>query len=366
MLSGFKASVQNELNSFFATLANQTDMLRQVSAQAFSQARKKLSYRVFADINTRLLDLVQAHMHVPLWHGLRVVAADASKMQMFLQDATGRSVRETIAFALYLPSQEMTLAATLYEPSVAERQMLFEHLVCLAPNDLLVLDRGYPSRWLVALLTQRGIPFCIRADASGFSAVKSFLHSGQTEAVVTLRAPDTAVCKDYECAATPTQVRLIRVVTPNGRIHVVITSLMDASAYPAACFADLYHSRWRRGFQTTQASLALENTSGLSWLAARQDFGAKILADNLHAVAVIEATAINNTPDNYKLNRTYAFAHLKRSLPRWLLVTMPSTSQILATFAELAGNLIRFIQGSAKPRPTHLKPHRKHAYKSTT
>ena len=28
---------------------------------------------------------------------LRVVAADASKMQMFLQDATGRSVRETIA-----------------------------------------------------------------------------------------------------------------------------------------------------------------------------------------------------------------------------------------------------------------------------
>ena len=113
MLSGFKASVQNELNSFFATLANQTDMLRQVSVQAFSQARKKLSYRVFADINTRLLDLVQAHMHVPLWHGLRVVAADASIMQRFLQDATGRSVRETIAFALYLPSQEMTLAASM-------------------------------------------------------------------------------------------------------------------------------------------------------------------------------------------------------------------------------------------------------------
>ena len=110
----------------------------------------------------------------------------------------------------------------------------------------------------------------------------------------------------------------------------------------------------------------MENTSGLSWLAARQDFGAKILADNLHAVAVIEATAINNMPDDYKINRTYAFAHLKRSLPRWLLVAMPSTSQILATFAELASNLIRFIQGSAKPRPVHPKPHRKHAYKSTT
>ena len=84
-------------------------------------------------------------MHVPLWHGLRVVAADASKMQMFLQDATGRSVRETVAFALYLPSQEMTLAASMN------------------------------LQWLSG----------IRADACGFSAVKSFLHSGQTEAVVT-------------------------------------------------------------------------------------------------------------------------------------------------------------------------------------
>ena len=190
----------------------------------------------------------------------------------------------------------------------------------------------------------------------------------KAEAIVTLRAPDAADCKDYECAATLTQVRLIRVVTPNGRIHVVITSLLDATAYPAASFADLYHSRWRieEAFKRLKLRMALENTSGLSWLAAQQDFGAKILADNLHSLAVIEATEINNTPENYKLNRTYAFSHLKRSLPRWLLVAIPSTNQILATFAELASNLIRFIPGAAKPRPIHLKPHRKQAYKSTT
>ena len=46
------------------------------------------------------------------------------------------------------------------------------------------------------------------------------------------------------------------------------------------------------------------------------------------------------------------------TLPAWHLVAMPSNSQILATIAELAGNLIRFIHGSVKPRPTHPKPHR--------
>ena len=367
MLSGFKASVQNELNAFFAHLVNQSDLLRLVSAQAFSKARKNFSHLAFAALNTRLLTLVQEHLPVPLWNGLRVVAADASKLQLFLQDATGRQVREAVAFALYLPGLEMTLAAKLYSPATGERQMLFEHLECLAPGDLLVLDRGYPARWLIAHLAQRGIPFCMRADDSGFSAVKAFLRSTLPEAVVALRAPDAVDCADYECAPTPTTVRLVRVVTPNGRVHAVITSLLDATAYPAEGFADLYHSRWRieEAFKRLKHRMALENTSGLSWLAAQQDFGAKLLADNLHAVAVLEATALCNTPDQYKINRTYAFAHLKRCLPRWLLASLPSGENVLAVFEELARNLIRFVPGATKPRPVHPKPHRKHAYKST-
>lgn len=368
MLSGFKASVQNELNAFFAHLANQADLFRQVSAQAFSKARKHFSHLAFAALNTRLLALVHECLPVPLWQGLRVVAADASKLQLFLQDATGRRVREAVAFALYLPGLEMTLAAKLYSPSTGERQMLFEHLECLAPGDLLVLDRGYPARWLLAYLTQQGIPFCVRADDSGFAAVKAFLRSDLPEAVVALRAPDKRDCVDYECAPTPSQVRLVRVVTPNGRVHAVITSLLDATAYPADSFAALYHSRWRieEAFKRLKHRMALENTSGLSWLAAQQDFGAKVLADNLNALAVLEATAINKVSVSYKLNRTYAFAHLKRCLPRWLLVSLPSCSQVMTVFDELANNLIRFVHGATKPRPAHPKPHRKHAYKSTT
>jgi hypothetical protein len=38
----------------------------------------------------------------------------------------------------------------------------------------------------------------------------------------------------------------------------------------------------------------------------------------------------------------------------------------MSVFEELANNLIRFVQGATKPRPAHPKPHRKHAYKSTT
>lgn len=367
MLSGFKASVQNELNAFFAHLVNQADLVRVVSAQAFSKARKNFSHTAFARLNERLIALAEAHLPTPRWHGLRVVAADASRLRLFLNDATGRAVREAIAFALYLPGLELSLAAQLYSPCVGERQMLFDHLDRLRADDVLVLDRGYPARWLIAHLAQKGIAFCMRVDDSGFAAVRDFLRSGHREAIVAVAPPNQADCADYLCLRTSTSVRLVRVVTPNGRIHAVMTSLLDAVAYPAETFSELYHQRWRieEAFKRLKHRLALENTSGLSWLAAQQDFGAKVLADNLHALAVLDAAHEHSPPDSYKINRTYAFACLKRCLPRWLIIALPHPRDLRAALAEITKNLIHFKPNASKPRPMHPKPHRKHAYKST-
>ncbi len=367
MLSGFKASVQTELNAFFSHLANQADLTREASAQAFSKARKHFSHTAFSILNQHLMTLVASGLITPHWNGLRVVAADASKMRLYLQDASHRFVGEAVAFGLYLPGLEMMLSSELYSASVGERQMLFEHLPRLSANDLLVLDRGYPARWLIAYLTQQEIAFCMRVDQTGFVAVQHFLRSGMAEQTVTIGKPKARYCTDYECQPIPSTVRLVKIITPNGRQYVVMTSLLDSLAYPASDFAALYHSRWRieEAFKRLKHRLALENTSGLSWLAAQQDFGAKILADNLHSLTVHATEAYETIKDGYKINRTYAFSHLKRCLPRWLLVLMPTADQFVATLKEIAKNLIAVVQDVSKPRPNHPKPHRKQAYKST-
>jgi hypothetical protein len=64
--------------------------------------------------------------------------------------------------------------------------------------------------------------------------VKAFLRSGEAEGDMLVRPPNRPDCADYECSRSPTTVRLVRVVTPNGRVHVVMTSLLDRVAYPAA------------------------------------------------------------------------------------------------------------------------------------
>jgi uncharacterized protein (DUF849 family) len=44
------------------------------------------------------------------------VAADASMLHLSLKDATGRKVREAIAFMMYLPEIGMALDFELYSP----------------------------------------------------------------------------------------------------------------------------------------------------------------------------------------------------------------------------------------------------------
>ncbi|PPD38752.1 MAG: hypothetical protein CTY17_08995, partial [Methylomonas sp.] len=203
MMSGFKASVQNELNAFFAHLANQADLTRHVSVQAFSKARNKFSHLAFSKLNHQLIHSVCQHLPVPRWNGLRVVTADGSKMRMFLQDATRRAMRDVAAFALYLPGLEMTLSFQLYSVKDAERQMLFEHL-----------DQGYPARWLIAYRVQQGIQFCMRVDETGFAAVKQFLRSGLDEQIVIIGVPKAIDCLDYGCLPLSSDVRLVKVITP--------------------------------------------------------------------------------------------------------------------------------------------------------
>ena len=369
LLSGLQSAVQSELDRFFAPLGNRADSLRVVSAQAFSKARVKISALAFSQINHHLIALVEQHLAIPRWRGLRVVAADGSKVRLTLMKEGVRSVVEGVAFGLSLPGIELFLDFVLHEPVCDERQMLFEAIDegVLRADDLRVLDRGFPSRWRVSMLTARRIPFCIRCDNSGgFKAVRCFLASGLVEKVVSLRPPDAGDAANYGCPRVPTAVRLIRVVTPNGKIPVLMTSLFDELAYPAAEFAALYHGRWRieESFKRLKHRLGLEHTSGLSWHAARQNFGAKAICDNLNALAAhVASDACLEAESSARINRTQAFDKIKRQLGRWLLLAKATVRNVKAVLTEIVKNIQTFVPDRHKPRHQKTKPHRFFAYK---
>ena len=336
LLSGMRKGVQAELDEFFAHLEQRAQLERHVSERAFFSARAKLDAGAIPTLNVWLVQQADALGFVPRWHGHRLVAADASTLRFGHRASHVPRAASTdqIAFGLYLPGAELMLASSLHGIHENERQMLFEHLNLLGTGDLLLMDRGYPCRWLVALLNHRGIGFCMRVEKagnSGFACVRDFLRSGLTEKIVTLAAPDRDDARDYECPAEPQTVRLVRHVASTGKVRVLMTNLLDQQRFPAANFGDLYHQRWRieEAFKRLKHRLNLEHVSGLSQLAAMQDFAAKIVCDNLQALTTATATEQCHVAPTRRVNRGYAHTLLKPLLPSLLLRFAAATIDLL-------------------------------------
>jgi len=364
MLTGMRKSVQTELDEFFAHLQQQAQLMREVSEQAFAQARAKLSITAIPALNDWLIEQAERHRYVPRWNGLRLVAADASTVRFGLRASHVKraALADQLVFGLFLPGAEMMLATSLHSVHENERQMLFQHLDRLSSDDLLLLDRGYPCRWLPAVLIQRGIHFCVRVEQSGnggFTCVRQFLRSGLPEQIVTLRAPDRRDAIDYECPSTPQTVRLVRNVAPNGKVRVLMTSLLDSARFSVSEFGDLYHQRWRieEAFKRLKHRLSLEHVSGLSQLAVVQDLAAKVLCDNLQALVTLTAHASNHLPLDRRINRAYVHSVLKPLLPALLLGLM--VPKLLAdALALIARRTFQYRAGKSKPRKFGSKPHK--------
>ena len=360
MVSGMRQSVQSELDRFFSHLSNQVGLDRFVDAQAFANARKRMAPRALEALNHWLI--AQADPHLPRWQGLRVVAADGTDMRFGLRasnvDSAAKSNQR--GFGLYLPGAELMLAASLHSVLESEQQILFQYLDLLSSSDLLILDRGFPCRWLVRVLTQRNIPFCIRVDKCAFVAVSKFMRSDLPEATVTLPSADAKDAASYACDTAPTSVRLVRNIAPNGKMSVVMTNLVDQFAFPAKAFGDLYHQRWRieEAFKRLKHRLNLEHVTGLSQTAVCQDFTAKVLCDNLQGLISLAAIA-KYLPKNKHVNRAYAHTVLKPVIPRLLLALRDAKTLLNRAVRLIATNLQTCKSGLSKPRkPDRVKPHK--------
>ena len=264
--------------------------------------------------------------------------------------------------ATFLPGSELMLAASLHSVHENERQMLFEHLDRLSASDLLLLDRGYPGRWLVAALNQRGIPFCMRVEKSGnsgFACVRDFLRSGLLEQVVTLRAAERRDVLDFECPSAPQTVRLVRHIAPNGQVRVLMTNLFDVARFPACSFGDLYHQRWRieEAFKRLKHRLNLEHVSGLSQQAVVQDVAAKVLCDNLQALTALSAHDNADLPESVRINRAYVHTALKPLLPA-LLLGKKVAKLLRAVLRLVAQHTYGHRENLSKPRRPGPKPHK--------
>lgn len=111
MMAGVCTSVQAALDDLFAQVHSAGVRVRACSDRAFAKARRGFSWTVFDHLNAELLRLARPWIDAHRWQGLRVVAADGSRLHVSTRHGAELAA-DHYAFARYLPAAELTLDAS--------------------------------------------------------------------------------------------------------------------------------------------------------------------------------------------------------------------------------------------------------------
>ena len=154
-----KRSYQDELDSFFK-LQNQLEIdERDVTKAALCKARKKLKYDAFINLNHHLNALFHLFLKPQTWFGYNLYAIDGTTVQVPKEQdvadhfgtwkpKTGSPCPMARVSQMFDVLNKVTLDAIISPKESGERELAVEHLRLIGPDDLLLLDRGYPAFWL--------------------------------------------------------------------------------------------------------------------------------------------------------------------------------------------------------------------------
>jgi len=377
LINFVRGSYQDELDKFFKTLHRFDVAKRFVSKTALTKARMKLKYGAFCELNQKLVNYFYSHFNPSTWLAFRLLAIDGSLTRLPLTEAIAQhfgawGVRQGAPCPMARVSQlfdvlgKITVDAIISPKSDGERELAAQHVLKLMPNDLVLLDRGYPAWWLFGAILSMQANFCARVSCTKWKVVRKFFHSGRAEKTISLPAPLTSIakCRQLGLDLTPLTLRLVR-IERQGKVQILITSLLDIQKYPIEIFADLYHRRWpvEEDYKAIKCRMELENFTGKSPLSVYQDFHAKVFAKNLVSVMAFPVNqALQVTSENltyqYQINFTQALSKSKGVLALLLYETGKKIQRLIADSQEIFQRTLEPIRPGRKYPRNHRFKHR--------
>jgi len=369
-------SIQLHLHDFFAAL---TVPGRSASASSWCEARLKLKHTAFIELNERaILDVAyggEKDFALRLWKGHRLLGIDSSLLRLPNEPAlgaefgwvecsnqggsSGRFAQARLSALTDVLNR--IVIHTLFVPwQQGERGLALAHLPQMQPQDIGLLDRGFASYELWAQFIAQQRRFVCRCPNYSFSAINQLFAKNEAgrSVVVTLQPHKLGEVRRAGLPETIT-VRLVTVRLETGPLEVLATNLLDEALYPTAEFGELYHHRW--GIETyyglVKSRLDLENFSGLSAEAIRQDLHATIFLSNLESVLIQPAQgqlrrASGQRQHPAQVNHAVSFHALKSQIVQLLLSDKP-ISQVLPKLERL------FLDNPVSSRPGRKVPRQK-------
>jgi len=366
-------SIQRHVHEFLNDLAH-GEIFEPVTSGAVTHARAKLKESAFIQLNQEcvLPSIYASERPVRRWRGHRLVGIDSSLVRLPAtpelgatfgwkeatnqHGATGTRYPEARLSVVYDVLNRVGWDAGLEPSTVGEVALALSQLEHLQRGDVQLNDRGFTGYLYLAAVAQQAhfLGRCSTGSFLGAQELFRLKRANQSRIVWLFAAPDQkAECRRLGLPLKM-KVRFVSVRLPTGELEVLVTSLLDETLYPTAEFLSVYHWRW--GHETfhlmLKGRLELENFSGRTVEAIRQDVQAAVLLSNLESVlseptqVALDAQATPQTQPR-QVNRSNSYHALKDQMLDLLYRDLPA--------AEVMAKLMKLFEGS----PVAMRPNRK-------
>ena len=306
MLKLLRQNIQLELISFFekasTTLSN---AVSSYTSSAFVQSRKKLKPDLFYDLSALIANdfYVDNDKAVLLYKGHRLIGVDGSTINLpvnkntikafgtFNNQTKSNDVVIGRVSIMYDLLNEIVLDGILCNYNVGEVSLSRQHIKLAQVNDIIIMDRAYPSFETMFEMESREIQFIFRCKTSFNNQVSKFYLSNKKQETIIIKPAQNNSIKGlpYDKNAT-IKVRMIKIELPTGEIEILITSLKDIEKYPYKDFKELYFKRW--GIETFynrfKNIIGVEQFSGKSEQFILQEFNCALYISNLQSLLTKE------------------------------------------------------------------------------
>jgi len=363
ILNFVKKSLQLELDNFFKNVVR-GDF--KITKQAYSQARKKISPDAFKIMDRKVVEwLYSNENNYKTYKGYRLSAIDGTVLELnnskILREEYGyvenktTQVARALASGIYDIENNIMLTTKITKYRTSERDLakdLIDQLKDIGlKNDLILFDRGYPSKDFIEYLETTGISYLMRVSKYFILEVNEALKNDQTV--------------EFSSNGQIIKARVVRVILSNGTEEILITNLFEDSL-TTEDLKVLYFKRWgiETKFKEVKCCLQNENFTGDSKISVEQDFYASMYLINMALIAkndanenIAETNSNKNLKYEYKTNTNVLIGKLKDSLVIMLLENEPSkrNKMLDSIMGEIQRNLTPIRNDRSYVRNTVLK-----------
>jgi len=233
----------------------------------------------------------------------------------------------------------------------------------LVPGDVVLADRCFGGWFDMALLAERGVDLVIRKHAQRRTDFRTGRRLGKDDQVVRIAKPPRPqwmALGAYRALPGELELREVRVrVRQRGfrtKTVVVVTTLLDAEAFPADVLAELYRRRWQAELhlRSLKVTLQMDHLRCKTPHRVRNEIYMHLLAYNLlRRVMAVGAVEADLCP--WQISFKGTLQSLLTFLP-WLASSTPLDAGCRALVQCIASHIVGNRPGRFEPRRVKRRP----------